>query len=632
MQHNPELISTVRVPGEIKPLFDNAQKVVGEYFKKLKHDPTHGSITIGDERYVLVRAAALSIDFIDTIKKLYADRGEREANIIGNNFLFDISHVIGINDATSFHQKMHLKEPLARLSAGPIHFAYSGWASVEILPQSNPTPDENYFLIYHHPYSFEADSWIHSGRKADFPVCIMNSGYSSGWCEASFGQPLTAVEISCKAKGDKHCTFIMAPPHKIKEHVKMYFSEIQEHGQIKKYDIPAFFERKNVEESLQMAKIKAEESARLKMEFLINLSHEIRTPLNAMLGYVDLLLDDSPYKKHAEYLKTIKESGNLLHSLVNEMLDLSKIESGQLIIASVPCSIKEILNQTEHNARGLIHHYSKKITLTKKLNGISDIYTDPVRLQQVFNNLISNAVKFTENGFIEFGIEKTENKMIYFFVRDSGIGISEKDGKKIFDVFNQVNNTFTRKYDGTGLGLNISKKLVEILGGRIWVKSKFGQGSTFYFTIPFKGIKENEKFKEINVPKEMIPGKTLVMLVEDNLTNQNLMKIILERSGFEVVKANNGKEAIELFRCNKKIDVIVMDIQMPIMDGLSATKSIRELENKNPFKRVPIIALTAHALKEDMQNCLNAGCDSYLTKPIDIKDLIRQIKTYLEKK
>ena len=216
---NPVNGDTVTVPDAIKPVFDEAQKTVGEYFRNLKMDPTRGTIEINDQRYVLVRASALSNDFLNTIQQLYADRGEKEAMSIGKNFLFDIAHVIGTNDGKNFHQKMNLTEPIAKMSAGPVHFAYSGWAYVDILPESSPSPDDNFYLIYHHPFSFEADSWIRSGKKSNTPVCIMNSGYSSGWCEESFGFPLTSVEVTCKAKGDEHCTFIMSPPHKIQEHI-----------------------------------------------------------------------------------------------------------------------------------------------------------------------------------------------------------------------------------------------------------------------------------------------------------------------------------------------------------------------------------------------------------------------------
>jgi hypothetical protein len=231
---------TVKVPRSIRPIFDKAEKTVGKYFEGLKLYPSKGSIEISGERYILVRASALSLEFLNSISHFYRDRGKEEALHIGRNILFDLAHMLGMEDARNFHKKMGLNDPISKLSAGPVHFAWSGWAFVDILKESKPTPDENYYIKYHHPYSFEADSWIRAGKKSKLPVCIMNSGYSSGWCEASFGLPLTSVEISCRAKGDETCTFIMAPPHRIEEYLKQN-SNLPETPSI---PVPSFLERK----------------------------------------------------------------------------------------------------------------------------------------------------------------------------------------------------------------------------------------------------------------------------------------------------------------------------------------------------------------------------------------------------
>jgi predicted hydrocarbon binding protein len=235
--------STVRVPKEMQPLFDTAQKTVGDYFESLRLTPSKGSIDINGERYILVRASALSLEFLNSISHFYRDRGKEEALNIGKNILFDLAHMLGIEDAKNFHKKMGLKDPISKLSAGPVHFAYSGWAFVDILKESKPSPDKKFYIKYNHPYSFEADSWVKARKKSETPVCIMNSGYSSGWCEASFGITLTAVEITCKAKGDKNCSFIMAPPDKIEQYLK------QNNKRRKAADIsiPAFLERKKIE-------------------------------------------------------------------------------------------------------------------------------------------------------------------------------------------------------------------------------------------------------------------------------------------------------------------------------------------------------------------------------------------------
>jgi PAS domain S-box-containing protein len=238
---------TVNAPEVFQPIFEKAQQTVKEYFTNLNFNPSKGSIEINDERYILVRAAALSNEFFENIQELYKEKTKKESFNIASNFLFDIGHLIGKQDAKKFHQKMDLKDPIEKLSAGPVHFAHSGWAFVDILPESNPSPNENFFLKYHHPYSFEANSWIQSGKKSDEAVCVMNAAYSSGWCEESYGIPLTAVEISCRAKGDEHCTFIMAPPNKIDQ---LLDKEIKAKKLQQKPPIPYFFERKKIEDKL----------------------------------------------------------------------------------------------------------------------------------------------------------------------------------------------------------------------------------------------------------------------------------------------------------------------------------------------------------------------------------------------
>lgn len=215
-------IPTVKVPKEMEPLFEKAQEYVKKYFSTREEDPTKGIITIGGERYILVRAASMSVHFFEYIKRLYPGLEETDANKAAGSILFDIAHAIGRADAQAFHKAMNVTDPIAKLSSGPIHFAYSGWAFVDIFEESKPSPDENYYLIYDHPQSFEADSWVSMKKSPDFCVCFMNAGYSSGWCEVSFGVELIAKEILCRAKGDKYCRFIMAHPSKIEGYIKEY--------------------------------------------------------------------------------------------------------------------------------------------------------------------------------------------------------------------------------------------------------------------------------------------------------------------------------------------------------------------------------------------------------------------------
>lgn len=248
------MLDTVKVPKEFEPIFQKAQEFVSTYFKKKIEEPSKGTIEIFGERYIFIRAASMSVDFFETVKNLYKDTGEEEAVNVARNILFDIAHAIGKADAKNFHKKMGLEDPIEKLSAGPVHFSHSGWAFVDIFPESKPSPDENYYLIYDHPFSFESDAWEKVGKRSDFPVCVMNAGYSSGWCEESFGVTLVASEILCKTKGDEVCRFIMAHPSKIENYIKEYLD--REPGlakKITKYEIPGFFKRKQIEEALRRA-------------------------------------------------------------------------------------------------------------------------------------------------------------------------------------------------------------------------------------------------------------------------------------------------------------------------------------------------------------------------------------------
>lgn len=249
-------LTAASVPEPIQPLFLRAQQYVEEYFADRVEDPRQSTISISGERYILVRAASMSVEFFELVTSLYRDKGPVEARSVANNLLFDLAHAIGKADAKAFHQRMGVTDPIERLSAGPIHFAYSGWAFVDIFPQSSPSPDENYFLIYDHPFSFEADSWIKRGRKVDFTVCIMNAGYSSGWCEESFGLPLVATEVACTARGDRACRFIMAPPHRMEGYVARYMenaaaSSARSKGAPIAAEIPEFFKRRRMEDALE---------------------------------------------------------------------------------------------------------------------------------------------------------------------------------------------------------------------------------------------------------------------------------------------------------------------------------------------------------------------------------------------
>ena len=215
-------LRSVSVPEAFRPAFEEAEKRVEAYFASFRQDPARGEITIGGERYILVRAASMSVHFAEYIRSTYPGLEQAEAASVVNRLLFDIAHAIGKNDAENFHRRTKVTDPIERLSTGPVHFAWSGWAFVEILPESKPSPDESFFLVYDHPQSFECDAWLATGATTEFCVCHMNAGYSSGWCSASFDRPLLAKEITCRARGDAQCRFVMAPPARIEERAEAY--------------------------------------------------------------------------------------------------------------------------------------------------------------------------------------------------------------------------------------------------------------------------------------------------------------------------------------------------------------------------------------------------------------------------
>ena len=631
---------TVRVPEAFKPFFDVAQQTVHKYFSQAKTDPTTATIEISGERYVLLRASSLSVDFLTTIKNLYSDYGEDKAFAIGRNFLFDISHVIGMEDAKTFHRKMGVTDPIAKLSAGPIHFAYSGWAFVDISPESTPHPNEDYFLKYDHPFSFEADSWIKAGQRSDYPVCIMNSGYSSGWCEESFGMPLTAVELTCKAAGDDKCTFIMAPPHKIEEHLGRIQSAKSSRASLR---IPSFFERKRVEEEMRVARQKAEESDRMKSEFLANMSHEIRTPMNSVIGMTELVLETELTAIQREYLSAARDSAESLMAIINQVLDFSKIEAGAIVLDSQPFELRGTLAETmkpfllRGESRGVEVYWNVAEDIPDRLIG------DDGRLRQVIVNLVGNATKFTDQGQVDVDVvleeqDQDDNHVIlHFQVSDTGIGIPPDNLDSVFDAFTQVDMSTTRRYGGTGLGLTISNQLVQLMNGRIWCENNEPSGSSFHFVAQFEldgDAKRDEQAQDSAAAPEAVAlsnrRKTdqapplKILLAEDSRLNQMLAVGMIGKWGHTVTIANNGKEAVEIWQDSPTdFDLILMDVLMPELDGLDATVAIRKME-QGTGRHIPIIGATAQAVKGDRELCLNAGMDDYISKPIR-KDELQQL-------
>lgn len=390
-----------------------------------------------------------------------------------------------------------------------------------------------------------------------------------------------------------------------------------------------YTEHKKAQNELIQAKDQALMAVKAKDSFLANMSHEIRTPLNGIIGFTELLQQRNLPSPEREFVENIQTAGDHLLLLINDILDLSKIDSGKIEMEIQPFSLKESLKHVYNILKVKSQKKAIEFSLFLDADLPDAVIGDKGRLNQVLINLAGNAIKFTEEGEVTISVKKvqeTESKIsLRFSVKDTGIGISDEKIQTIFDRFIQAEASTTRKFGGSGLGLNIAKQLVELLGGKIELKSKLGRGSEFYFILEFdmakQVIESQQKKKNSNLS---IDHPVAILMCEDNEMNQRLAKTVITNFGFQLDIANNGKEGIELLK-QKSYDLILMDLQMPEMDGYQATKYIRN-EMKSD---IPIIAMTAHSLVGEQQKCYDIGMNGYVSKPYKQQELLQKIQEFI---
>ncbi len=614
-------------------MFEAAEQVVSRYFAERGNTPERGTIEVHGERYVLVRAAALSVEFFSLVRTLYGESHAKEADEFARNILFDLSHAIGKSDARSFHAKMGLSEPIARLSAGPVHFAHTGWALVEISPESRPAPDETFYLLYDHPYSFEASAWQEAGKRASFPVCVMSSGYSSGWCEESFGIPLIATEIACRARGDDMCRFVMAHPNRIEEHVAKFRGDFQ---------IPDFFARKRIEEELRRSRDAleqrvAERTRELretnelllqaqKLEAVGRLAGGIAHDFNNLLGMILMrasLLQSRVTKEDPEWreLDQIRHACERGGALSRQLLAFSKRQK----VEKRPIELGQLLREL---ARTLLPLVGEDIEVTTQLASEAHIDGDRSQIEQVLMNLVVNARDAMPGGgrlaltvdTIDTPARRLttgplpEGRYATLAVSDTGAGMDADTLVRIFDPY------FTTKPErGTGLGLSTVYGIVEQSGGGIDVASQPGRGSTFTLYLPSSAA---QPVLARTLTPPMVAQRTAcrILLVEDEPQLRETLHDVLGAS-YEVASADGALSALELLdHAKAPFDILLTDLVMPRMSGRELARKVRE-----KWPRVQILYMSGY----DREHFVDGKTDLeglLLNKPFTLEELLRRIE------
>ncbi|MBI2922330.1 MAG: response regulator [Planctomycetes bacterium] len=677
-------LKTVDVPPALGPIFLRAQEYVARYFSDRVENPEHSLISISGERYILVRAASMSIEFHDLVLSLYRDHDPDEARSVANNLLFDLAHAIGKADAKAFGARMGVTDPIERLSAGPVHFSFSGWAFVRILPESAPTADENFFLLYEHPFSFESDAWVRRGRRSDHPVCIVNAGYSSGWCEESFGVPLVAAEVECLAKGDSRCRFVMAPPGRIEGRLAEYFRG-DPAGAARPWmrspaagvTVPEFFQRKRMEEDLRRSHAELELRVRERTEELAGanaalreeiaerergeaerwrlearmleaqkleslgvlaggIAHDFNNLLVGVLGNVGIALKSlGPESPAYESLEQIGLAATRAADLTRQILAYSG--RGRFRLERVDAT-----GLVEEMARLLSTVVSKKASVRLELSrDLPAIEADATQFRQVVMNLITNASDALRDApgeiVVRTGVAKPDRDglshsfleegavagpCVYVEVEDTGCGMDEATRARMFEPF------YTTRFAGRGLGLSAALGIVRAHRGGIAVSSAPGQGTTVRVLFPAAGTAAAtpSAVPAASPPPPAVRRTGAVLIVEDDDGGRLVVARILSDAGYPVLLARDGLEAIRVYRERKaEIGLVLLDVTMPRLGG---AETLEELRRIDPAVRV--ILMSGYDEEDVAGRFASAPPLGFLRKPYPIEEMLGRVGDVLE--
>jgi two-component system, cell cycle sensor histidine kinase and response regulator CckA len=657
--------TAVKAPDHLAAAFHKAEDAVARYFGERRHDPAHGRIEVLEDRYVLVRAASLSVEFFSVVRDLYGPTRCDEADLFARNLLFDLAHAIGRSDARTFHDRMHLVDPLERLAAGPAHFAHTGWASVDILPGSRPRPDDSFYLIYDHPYSFEADAWIAAGAPSDFPVCTMNSGYSAGWCEQSYGVRLVACEVSCRARGDDACRFIMGHPDHIERYLERYGREDPRLSGSRSCQIPDLFARKRVEDELRRSRDelerrvlvrtaeleRANERLRLEMEARAQaelkllqtarmetigrlaggIAHDFNNLMGVVIGRTSLIerkLDErDPLHRH---IVEIRHTAQEAAQLTQQLLAFSRTQ----VLREEPLDLNAVVAETIGALTTLL---GEDIEVDLRLEETGEatpliVRADRGQLRLVIMNLAVNGrdampgggrltvstSREAANGATDGGA--ATGTWVQLEVADTGVGMDRDTLARIFDPF------FTTKLPGlgTGLGLSTAKLIVDHCGGRIDVASAPGAGTAFSVRLPAAAPGPPAPIAaEIGAARA--GDGTTVLVVEDQLALRRMVVDVLAEQGYAVLAAADPLGALDVAASHAgRIDLLLTDVILPQMNGAVLAEELRAA-------RPGIAVLFMSGYTGDDRPLGERGLepDRLLAKPFSASELLHRIETAL---
>jgi signal transduction histidine kinase/CheY-like chemotaxis protein len=594
----------VRVPDDLVPLFERAETYVRAYFSDQHSNPSEGTLSFHGERYIRVRAASISIEFFDLVRKVW--RGDRDADQVARSLLFDVAHAIGHADAADFRDQMEVEEPLEALSAGPVHFAWAGWALVDLSAESVPTPDENYLLIYDHPHSFEADAWLKQGRTSTHPVCVMNAGYSSGWSESAFGIPLVAREIRCRAQGHDACRFIMAPPERMDEQIAAYR---RAHPDVQ-FDmgppVPRFFEQLQRREA-ELLQAQRREAVGQVAGGIAHDFNNLLTVILACAEQIELGADEgSVTRRNAEAIVGAAErAGRLTRQLLalahQPGLDMTVVDLGHLL-----ADLRPLLS-------GLLGERVRLEMPPAAALPYAPVEVEPSGVEQIIVNLAVNALEAMPDGgtlSIALGVLDTGFRLT---VRDDGVGIPPDILARVKEPF------FSTKTGNSGLGLATAYGLALQFGGSLEIESVVGEGTAVHFDLPRSTRAPEPKSDPIAIDRR----EAVLLIVEDDSLIRSMLSRFLPRQGYEVHSAASGAEAVEVARGLPRLDVVLSDVVMP---DLSGPETVEQLRAVHPG--VPALFMTGYA--EHHLDTLPSGSE-VLCKPFGLDAVHARLSALLDR-